>query len=951
MKRTALSLALAASFLSLYGCSSGGSDIASNTDVGQLAAESFIHNGLLPNMTASNAKTSTAKAGDVSLLTVDFDSVSEENKFKIWPHIRFAPKSGHWNWNDKGSLKVLVKNPSDSDPLSLVFKLSDRVGMVGSAPNALNYAFQLQAGEEREVELLFNGTQRQLPGYFGGEKLDLKTISEFQVYVQGPADAQQAALSQFELVGATGDFIASDVVEIDAGPIPTVATLSQFETGNTSMVFKDLSNASQIKVVDGKNQDKALEVVFSQASDYPSIAFRPSQPWDWSKQGSFNLAFDIENPTDDPVQVYVRVDQGDHQVFGGTADGVTDSMVGSMAITPNSDSTYYMALTKPSQDAVSGMRGEPPRASYNAQAITYSWGEEELDKLDSIYTVQLFLMQPNKDYKLVVNNLRLIPDLVSDTSRFDGLIDQFGQYIGSDWPEKVHSLDELQQQGQQELAERGKAKQNTDRSKFGGWSEGPKFEATGFFRVEKTNGQWNMIDPEGNIYFMTGIDNFRTTDTMTITGVDYQQPEGRQGGEVKSKLRRSLFTWLPEEDSPLAQAYDYVPFVHKGAVEKGEVFSFYLANLMRKYNTDSAQEALDIWRDVSLDRNLEWGFTSLGNWADPSFYGNERVPYVANGWTMFGGEFKKISSGNDYWGPIPDPFDPAFKQAAQNTVDKIATEVEVNDPWLIGVFIDNEMSWGNTANEANRYGLVVNALSYDAAQSPAKKALTDYLQQEYKTVDNLAQKWGQDINSWDSFAAGFDYRDTLNPAMKADYGQMLEMIASQYFSVVQQEVARVLPNHMYLGARFADWGITPEVAKGAAPHVDVMSYNLYANDLKSKGDWSRLPKLDKPSIIGEFHFGSTDTGLFHGGIVTTPNQKERGKMFTHYMNSILENPYFVGAHWFQYTDSPATGRAWDGENYNVGFVTVTDTPYRELVKQATQFNRTMYPKRLALQNQ
>ena len=38
----------------------------------------------------------------------------------------------------------------------------------------------------------------------------------------------------------------------------------------------------------------------------------------------------------------------------------------------------------------------------------------------------------------------------------------------------------------------------------------------------------------------------------------------------------------------------------------------------------------------------------------------------------------------------------------------------------------------------------------------------------------------------------------------------------------------------------------------------------------------------------------------------------------------------IGTHWFQWLDQPATGRN-DGENYNIGFVDVTDQPYAELV--------------------
>jgi len=44
----------------------------------------------------------------------------------------------------------------------------------------------------------------------------------------------------------------------------------------------------------------------------------------------------------------------------------------------------------------------------------------------------------------------------------------------------------------------------------------------------------------------------------------------------------------------------------------------------------------------------------------------------------------------------------------------------------------------------------------------------------------------------------------------------------------------------------------------------------------------------------------------------------------------LYYPALIDTHWFQWIDQPSTGRN-DGENYNIGFVDVTDRPYNELV--------------------
>ena len=67
-------------------------------------------------------------------------------------------------------------------------------------------------------------------------------------------------------------------------------------------------------------------------------------------------------------------------------------------------------------------------------------------------------------------------------------------------------------------------------------------------------------------------------------------------------------------------------------------------------------------------------------------------------------------------------------------------------------------------------------------------------------------------------------------------------------------------------------------------------------------------------------------------------------MFQNYIQGALKHPNIVGAHWFQYIDEPNTGR-FDGENYNVGFVSNTDIPYKHLVNAAKEVNENLYERR------
>jgi hypothetical protein len=67
-------------------------------------------------------------------------------------------------------------------------------------------------------------------------------------------------------------------------------------------------------------------------------------------------------------------------------------------------------------------------------------------------------------------------------------------------------------------------------------------------------------------------------------------------------------------------------------------------------------------------------------------------------------------------------------------------------------------------------------------------------------------------------------------------------------------------------------------------------------------------------------------------------ESERGPGYARYLRSVANNPDFVGAHWFKYIDEPLTGRTLDGENGHIGFITVADLPYKDLVAAARDAN-------------
>ena len=63
--------------------------------------------------------------------------------------------------------------------------------------------------------------------------------------------------------------------------------------------------------------------------------------------------------------------------------------------------------------------------------------------------------------------------------------------------------------------------------------------------------------------------------------------------------------------------------------------------------------------------------------------------------------------------------------------------------------------------------------------------------------------------------------------------------------------------------------------------------------------------------------------------------------YRYYVEQAAAHPAFIGASWFQWIDQPATGRG-DGENYNIGFIDVTDRPYAEMVDAMKATHRRLF---------
>jgi hypothetical protein len=487
---------------------------------------------------------------------------------------------------------------------------------------------------------------------------------------------------------------------------------------------------------------------------------------------------------------------------------------------------------------------------------------------------------------------------------FFPFLDTFGQYIHRDWPGKTHSEADLAAAREAEAKDLADHPGPANWNRWGGWADGPKLDATGFFRPVKHDGRWLLADPDGRLFFSHGIDCVRHTGA---TPVDDRDGWWRDFPGDRPRMKPFF-----------GRAGRIIRDYYKG--KHPRTFDFAMANALRKYGSDWQGEAAAL----AHKRLRSWGLNTIGNWSDSDIYLRRKTPYVAT----VGFHAPPIQGSEGYWGKFKDPFHPDFETNLNAAMER-QTRTTAGDPWCLGYFVDNEIAWGGETSLAE-------AALASPPDQPAKRAFLKDLQKKYRNINRLNEAWATDHASWDALAKATKPPDAKRAG--ADLRAFYTRLAERYFRLCRAAVKRVASKQMYLGCRFA-W-VNDRAARAAAKACDVVSYNRYQRSV----DGFRLPDgVDAPVLIGEFHFGALDRGLFHTGLVPVASQQARAEAYKTYVRSAVAHPQIVGCHWFKYKDQSTVGRALDGENYQIGFLDICDTPYPETIAACRAVGYGLYP--------
>lgn len=421
---------------------------------------------------------------------------------------------------------------------------------------------------------------------------------------------------------------------------------------------------------------------------------------------------------------------------------------------------------------------------------------------------------PLQNPKVEIRSFRLTNEPETNSYLEDRpFVDEFGQWAYEDFAGKVHSQEELNAVWADE--EKSLEADALPRSKYGGFLE-KNVGGTGFFRVQKIDGRWWFVDPDGYLF-------------LSISGGGPMAGGG--GGAAKREGLENMFAAYPPETT--------------GPDGQSRMMSFGEWNLHRRYG--DGNDWRDKWADVSAKRMSSWGLNT-GSPKPGSF------PYLGHLWL-------RIES---IYG-IQDVYADGFEKTVSDAVSYLKDSKD--DPYLIGYFLQNEPSWLETEPR------VCQLLLDDPVDRPIKRKLIEYLAKNGDSDESRTQFIHDTYSIWIGTLSKYVRKYDPNHLIlgvrfghsNVPHPDILKIIKDNC-DVYAFNTYRLSPNKKYLDAVMAaidmpmingefhfgtiDRGMAPGLVQVADQEERAVAFRYFAEN-----------GFSHPALVGIAWFQYTDQGL------------------------------------------------------------------------------------------
>jgi hypothetical protein len=402
-----------------------------------------------------------------------------------------------------------------------------------------------------------------------------------------------------------------------------------------------------------------------------------------------------------------------------------------------------------------------------------------------------------------------------------------------------------------------------------------KFEATGFYRVEKGDDRWWYVDPDGDPVWLTATDGRCPVPGPAYPATMTEWFKNNYGTNIEDVAEKFYDIFIEE--------------CGFNAFSGGTVDLF--ANI-----TEKRYEAKQF--HLPMTKQLRLTLVST----DSSLCVKDRDGRLLNKGIHF----------------MPDPYNPEWRRLARERAESMIPAYR-DKPWFTGWFVSNEVDY----DDLYRY------IWADYSSLEFIKALKS----KYGTIEKLNLKWTSSSAEYKYSSFEDILKDKPEPKdwddpIWPDFVSFERQMIGELIDFTYDLVKKLDPNHLVISNRL---NLDP------MPHLyrnidlwgkyDVVCMNIYPENNKigfDPGEIEVMKRLHqgtgRPILIGEWSVPAIDSKLYEFGADSLGRpldwswpqvmrtQKERGEAYEICIKQLASLDFMIGAHWFRTHDVDTVNR-------------------------------------------
>lgn len=433
------------------------------------------------------------------------------------------------------------------------------------------------------------------------------------------------------------------------------------------------------------------------------------------------------------------------------------------------------------------------------------------------------------------------------------------------------------------------------RDAYGGYAS-LRFEATGFFRLEKAN-RWWFVTPEGSAFLSLGMNHVNPNVIRQSYNANHwsKRFKGAKLGETEYRKHLQAFVSRNLED-----------------------FGFNTLGVHNSFNL------------LLPEMRFPW---------------IKEIPFVKTHHYL-------VSTKEDFL----DVFSPDFERHCNALAEKEAAPLK-GDPFLLGYAMTDcpiLTELDAAARPTHVYGAKREALPTWPrvlrnlpAEAPGKQAYVALMRLRYSgKIASFNKTYATRFANWQALEKATDWRpefDKGNGKELQDNGAFLEKVVDRYYSLTTAAVKRHDPNHLIFGDKLnANTDSAETVGPIAAKYTDLVFYQQFGRWQEQRNLLARLSAAsEKPLFNGD--------GAFHAPHEKMPNphgphaidQEHRADLAIEFAERVFSLNAFVGWSFCGWVDTWNAMPKKELKQHG-GIMDAFGAPYQPLQDSLKSFSQRMY---------